>query len=129
MQHAYDPRGEFHLIVVASHDMYVRCYSTQILIRLLVTNVPSAEYLLDFPRNEKFLELCREVVNTVWNVEVANDENEDHCASETLPFTVVWHPSNLEDICHWTWQAVCHHNAHLSSMNTIPASMPGSRAT
>lgn len=46
--------------------------------RLLVTDIARADYLLNFPRQKELLELCREIEGAMWNVKVANDEDEHH---------------------------------------------------
>lgn len=66
------------LVVVSAHGMHVRRDAAQVLVRLAVAEVAGAENLLDLPWYEEFLELCGEVVYAVWNVQVADDEDEDH---------------------------------------------------
>jgi len=50
----------------------------QIVVRFTVANIAGAKYLLYFSRNEKFLELGRQVVDSMRDMEVADDEDEDH---------------------------------------------------
>ena len=67
-----------HLVVVPLDHVHVRRYSAQILVSLSIAYISRAQYLLDLPRYEQFLELSREVVNAVWDVQVADNENENH---------------------------------------------------
>jgi len=67
-----------HLIVIPLHHVHVRRDSAQILVRLSIAYISRAEYLLDLPRYEQFLEFAGEVVDAVWNVQVADNENENH---------------------------------------------------
>jgi hypothetical protein len=67
-----------HLVVVPPHDMHIGRDSPQVLVRLLVTNIACAQYLLNLPRNQKLLELCWQIVNSVWDVNVADDQYEHH---------------------------------------------------
>jgi hypothetical protein len=70
--------GSTHVVVVALDDVHVGCDGSEVLIRLLVADVARAEYLLDLAWYQQLLELGGQVVSAVGNVEVANDENEDH---------------------------------------------------
>ena len=67
-----------HLVVVPFDHVHVRRDGAQILIGLSIAYISRAQNLLDLPRYEQFLELCREVVDAVWNVQVADNENENH---------------------------------------------------
>ena len=64
-----------HLIVVPSNNIYVRRDRSKVLECLLVTYVSRADYLLDFSRNEELFELRRQIMNSVWDVQIANDED------------------------------------------------------
>lgn len=66
------------LVVVAAHGMHVGRDAAQVLVRLAVAEVAGAKNLLDLPWHEEFLELCREIVYAVGNVQVADDKDEDH---------------------------------------------------
>jgi hypothetical protein len=70
---------ERRLVVVALDDVYIGRYGPQVVVRLLVADVARAEDLLDFTGDEEFLEFEGEVVNSVRDVEVTDDEDEDHC--------------------------------------------------
>ena len=77
----YDGGGEGEggwLVIITPHNMYIRRDSPQVLERLLVAYVSGAEYLLYLARYQELLEFRGEVVDAVGDVEVANDEDEDH---------------------------------------------------
>lgn len=67
-----------HLVVVSPNDVHIGRDRPKVLVRLPVAEVARAEDLLDLARHEELLELGREVVDAVWDVEVADDEDEDH---------------------------------------------------
>ena len=67
-----------HLVVIPLYHVHVRRDSPQILVGLSIAYISRAEYLLDLPRYEQFLEFAGEVVDAVWNVQVADNENENH---------------------------------------------------
>jgi hypothetical protein len=67
-----------HVVVVPLDNVHVGCDGSEVFVRLLVTDVAGAKYLLDFPWYEQFLELGRQIVSAVGYVEVADDKNEDH---------------------------------------------------
>ena len=67
-----------HLIVIPLYHVHVRRDSAQILVSLSIAYISRAEYLLDLSRYEQFLEFAGEVVDAVWNVQVADNENENH---------------------------------------------------
>jgi hypothetical protein len=67
-----------YLIVIATDDMHVSRDGPQIVVRFSVANVAGAKYLLDFSWNEKFLELGGQVVDSMGDVKIADDEDEDH---------------------------------------------------
>ena len=67
-----------HLVVVPLDHVYVRRDGAQILISLSIAYISRAQYLLYLPRYEQFLEFSGEVVDAVWNVQVADNENENH---------------------------------------------------
>ena len=50
----------------------------QIIQRLLVAYVARAEDLLYLPWHKELLKFRGQVVGTVWDVQVADDEDEDH---------------------------------------------------
>ena len=58
--------------------MHVWRDSPQVLVRLAVAEVAGAQDLLYLPRNKELLELRRQIVYPVGDVEVADDEHEDH---------------------------------------------------
>ena len=60
--------------------MHVGRYRPEIIIRLLVAHIARAQNLLDLPGNQELLKLRRQVVYSVRDVQVANDEYEDHGA-------------------------------------------------
>ena len=60
--------------------MHVGGYRPEIIIRLLVAHIARAQNLLDLPRDQELLKLRRQVVYSVRDVQVANDEYEDHGA-------------------------------------------------
>ena len=66
------------LVVIPFHYVHIRRNGAQILVRLSIAYISRAQYLLYLPRYEQLLEFCREVVDAVWNVQVANNENENH---------------------------------------------------
>jgi hypothetical protein len=68
-----------HLIVITTNDVHISRDGPQIIIRFTVANISSAKNLLDFSWNEKFLELGWEVVDSMGDMKIANDEDEDHC--------------------------------------------------
>jgi hypothetical protein len=61
-----------HLIIVPSDNIYISCYSAQVLVGLAVTNVPCTKDLLNFSWNKKFTEFGWEVVCAVWDVQVTD---------------------------------------------------------
>jgi hypothetical protein len=67
-----------HLIVITTNDVHVCCNGPQIVVRFTVANIASAEDLLDFSWNEKFLELGGQVVGSMGDMKVTDDEDEDH---------------------------------------------------
>ena len=67
-----------HLIVVATNDVHVSRDGPQIVVRFTVANVAGAKDLLNFSWNEKFLKLGWQVVGSMGDVKVADDEDEDH---------------------------------------------------
>lgn len=71
-----------HLIIISSHNIHIRRNRAQVIVRLLVTDIARADDLLDFSGNEELLELCWEVVYSVGNVEVTDDEDEDHSCGD-----------------------------------------------
>ena len=72
---------ESRLVIVALDDVYIGQYSPQVVVRLLVADVARAEDLLDFTGNKEFLEFEGEVrvMNSVRDMEVTDNEDEDHC--------------------------------------------------
>jgi hypothetical protein len=76
------------LVVVALDDVYVGRYGPQVVVRLLVADVARAENLLNFSRDEEFLEFEGEVMNSVRDVEVTDDEDEDHGRCQTCLLSV-----------------------------------------
>ena len=58
--------------------MHIRSDTAQVIEGLLVAYVSRAYDLLDLSGDEELLELCRQVVRAVWDVEIANYEDE-HC--------------------------------------------------
>jgi len=70
---------ERRLVIVALDDVPIGRYGPQIVVHLLVADVARSEDLLNFTWDEEFLEFEGEVVNPVRDVEVTNDEDEDHC--------------------------------------------------
>jgi len=50
----------------------------QIVVCFTVANIAGAKDLLDFSWNEKFLELGRQVMNSMGDMKIADDEDEDH---------------------------------------------------
>ena len=71
-----------HLVVVPLDHIHVRRDGAQILVRLSIAYISCAQYLLDLPRYEQFLEFSGEVVDAVWDVQVADNENENHSGGE-----------------------------------------------
>ena len=67
-----------HLIVITTNDVHVSRDGPQIVICFTVANISSAKNLLDFSWNEKFLELGWEVMDSMRDMKIANDEDEDH---------------------------------------------------
>jgi hypothetical protein len=67
-----------HLIVITTDDVHVSCDGPQIVVRFTVANIAGAKYLLDFSWNEKFLELGGQVMDSMGDMKVADDEDEDH---------------------------------------------------
>lgn len=67
-----------HLIVIPSYNMHIRRDCLQILVRFLVTDIPRAKDLLYFPWYQEFPELGREVMDAMGDVEVSDDQDEDH---------------------------------------------------
>ena len=67
-----------HLIVVATNDVHVSRDGPQIVVRFTVANIAGAKDLLNFSWNEKFLKLGWQVVGSMGDVKVADDEDEDH---------------------------------------------------
>jgi hypothetical protein len=67
-----------HLIVIPTDNVHVSRDGPQIVVRFTVANIAGAKDLLDFSWNEKFLELGREVMNSMGDMKIANDEDEDH---------------------------------------------------
>ena len=73
---------EPRLVIVALDDVHIGRYGPQVVVRLLVADVARAEDLLDlldFTGNKEFLEFEGEVMNSVRNMEVTDNEDEDHC--------------------------------------------------
>lgn len=66
------------IVVVASYNVYIRGNCPQILVRLLVTHISGAYYLLNLAGDQQFLKLCWEVMRAIWDMEVSNDQNENH---------------------------------------------------
>ena len=67
-----------YLVVVAPHDVNIRRYSLQVLVGLPIAQVTSTKNLLDLSWDEKLLEFCWQIVDAMWYVEVANNENKNH---------------------------------------------------
>lgn len=67
-----------HLVIVPLDHIHVRRNSAQILVSLSIAYISRAQYLLDLPRYEQFLEFSGKVVDAVWDVQVADNENENH---------------------------------------------------
>jgi hypothetical protein len=67
-----------HLIVISTDDVHVSRDGPQIVVSFTVANIASAEDLLDFAWNEKLLELRRQVVGSMGDMKIADDEDEDH---------------------------------------------------
>ena len=67
-----------HLIIVSLHNVHIWRDRAQVLVCFPVADISGAEDLLDLARNKKLLELQREIMDSVGNVQVANDEHEDH---------------------------------------------------
>ena len=67
-----------YLVIVSLDHVHVRRNGAQILVRLSIAYISRAQYLLDLPRHEKFLEFPGKVMDAVWDVQVANNENENH---------------------------------------------------
>ena len=67
-----------HLIVVSADDMHVRRDSAEVLVCLSVAEVACAKDLLNLAWYKQLLELCRQVMYPVWNMQVTDDEDEDH---------------------------------------------------
>ena len=67
-----------HLIIVTTNDVHVSCNGPQIVVRFTVANIASAKDLLDLSRNKKFLKLGGQVVGSMRDMKVADDEDEDH---------------------------------------------------
>jgi len=65
---------ERRLVIVALDDMYIGRYGPQVVVCFLVADVARAEDLLNFTRNEEFLELEGEVVNSVRDMEVTGHQ-------------------------------------------------------
>ena len=74
------------LVIVALDEVYIGRYGPQVVVRLLVADVARAEDLLYFTGNEEFLEFEGEVMNSVRDVEVTNNEDEDHCGRRQTCF-------------------------------------------
>ena len=71
---------EPRLVIIALDDVYIGRDGPQVVVRLLVADVSRAEDLLDFTGNKEFLEFEGEVMNSVRDVEVTDNEDEDHCS-------------------------------------------------
>ena len=67
-----------HLVIVSLDHVHIRRNGTQILVSFSIAYISRAQYLLDLPRYEQFLEFSGKVVDTVWDVQVADNENENH---------------------------------------------------
>lgn len=65
---------ETDLVIVTTDNNDIVRDAAEILVGFLVTDVASAQNLLDLARDEKFLELGGEIMNSVRDVQVANDE-------------------------------------------------------
>jgi hypothetical protein len=69
-----DSYGEWKgsiLVIVSSNDLDVRGNGTEVFIRFLITHIARAQYLLDFPGNQQLFELCRQVIDPVWDKKIA----------------------------------------------------------
>jgi hypothetical protein len=69
-----DSYGEWKggiLVIVSPDDLNVRCNGPEVLIRLLITHIARAQYLLDFSGNQQLFELCRQVIDPVWDQKIA----------------------------------------------------------
>lgn len=66
------------LVVVSFHYVYIWRDGAQIFACLSIAYISGAQYLLYLTRYEQFLEFPRKVVDAVWNVKVADNENENH---------------------------------------------------
>jgi hypothetical protein len=75
-------RLQTHLIVIATDDVHISCDGPQIVVRFTVANIAGAKYLLNFSWNEKFLELGGEVVDSMGDMKITDDEDEDHVGGE-----------------------------------------------
>lgn len=71
-----------HLVIVSLHHVHVRRNSAQILVSLSIAYIAGAQYLLDLSRYKQFLELPGKVVDAMWDVQVADNENENHPDAE-----------------------------------------------
>jgi hypothetical protein len=58
--------------------VHVSCDRPQIVVRFTIADIASAKDLLDFSWDEKFLEFGGQVVGSVGDVKIANDEDENH---------------------------------------------------
>ena len=67
-----------HLVIVSSDNMDVWRDGPEVLVRLAVTEIACAQDLLNLAGHQKFLELCGKIVDPVRDVQVADDEDEDH---------------------------------------------------
>ena len=63
------------LLKIPPHHMHVACQGLQVVDRLLGTKIACTQYVLDPPRYQKLLELCREGRCPVRDVQIAKDKN------------------------------------------------------
>lgn len=63
-------------IVAASDDLEIRGDGAEIVVCLAIGEVSEAEGLTDFAWCEKLLKLLRDVNCSIWDMEIANYENE-----------------------------------------------------
>lgn len=64
-----------HIIEIPSGNVDVGSDGLEVVVRFLVTNIACTQYLLDFSRDKQFLEFGGEIVSSMRNVEVPDNEN------------------------------------------------------
>ena len=70
-------RGPY-VVKVAPHNMNVGRKRLEKLESVLSAEVPRAQHVLDAPRHQQLLELLREIVRAVRDVDIANNQHKLH---------------------------------------------------